>query len=135
MIVGLDIAKTSGIAILDKNGLVSVFKFTGDPIELLGYIKSKIESNSTVIIERHVHFRNAKTTRSLISRLGFIEWSLRSENHVVSDIFPGKGRKVLIEYYQSLGFTKDEYDAIILIHFHLSIFEPFSKIQRGDICK
>jgi len=133
MIVGLDIATSSGIATLDENNIVTVWTHKGDPIELLECIKAKINPWSTVIVEKHVHFRNAKTVRSLISRLGFIEWSLRSEGHLVVDIFPGKGRKALIEKYQLQGFTKDEYDAIILIHCYLKQMQvPFDKIVRGE---
>lgn len=130
MIVGLDIATSSGIALYDGEK-ICVTTFKGTPVELVDYIESIIPQNSTVIIERHVHFLNANTTRSLLERLGYVKYSLIKNGHAVSDLFPGKGRKQLIEAYKSVGYTKDELDAIILINAHLKqMNQPFQNIER-----
>ena len=131
MIIGLDLATRSGIAVLDGE-TITVSTHKGTPIELLSKIESIIrgERVEKVIIERHVHFLNAKTTRSLIGRIGYIEWSLRKNGHDVIDLFPKK-RKELIASYSALGYDKDEYDAIILINEWLARSEPFVDIRRA----
>lgn len=124
MIVGLDLATTSGIALYDDDE-VKVTTYKGTPIELLTKIESYLKPGSLCVIEEHKHFRNAKTTRSLLERNGFIFWSLVAKGYEVQKLFPGKGRLQLIKaYHDRYKLTKDEVDAIALINFHLQVFEP-----------
>ena len=129
MIFGLDIAKRTGIASYNhKTDEVFVTTFAGSPIELLGCVKSLLplpEFVEKVVIEKHVHFRNANTTRALLERLGYVKWSLQNFGYETVDLFPGRGRKFLTARYAYLGFDKDELDAITLLNAYLQREEPF----------
>lgn len=138
MLIGLDLATVSGVALAwSPNECVYVASIKGDPIVQLDQIRDMIieyrrgGENVNVIIEQHVHFRAAKTTRSLIERIGYTRYSLYNDGHNVNVIWPYKSRKAkLHNQYERRGFKKDETDALLLIHEGLSIFEPFSVVEH-----
>jgi hypothetical protein len=77
--VGLDLAKTAGMAILSEDlKRCVVYELKGTPYEQFYQIQNMIADDPAVwgIEELHI-FRNAKTVRSLAERVGFIKWMLK----------------------------------------------------------
>lgn len=120
MIAALDLSKNkTGVAIYEGPNDIQTFTIYGNPLHQFEQIKAAITPNATVLYEKHVHFRNAKVTRILNELNGYIHWRLFEEGYAVSEIFPGKGRKRLIEKYMEMGIEEDEADALTLINAHL----------------
>lgn len=135
MIIGLDLATTSGIAIFYDKSNVLVGKISGEPPTQLGIVRTflsgQARSTTHIVIEQHVYFRNAKTARSLMYRIGYTMWSLLADGYSAKAIWPYKARKhALNHYYMELGFDKDDSDALALIHEHLGDFTPFDQIGK-----
>jgi hypothetical protein len=128
MLITLDLALTSGIALYDGN-IVKVGTVRGTPIEQLKFVKNISTPDFVFVIEKHVHFRNAKTTRNLQSRIGYIQWSLIEWGANVVELFPYKARKHFSADYP-FGFSKDERDAVLLVHEYLDIWQTL-EIERG----
>jgi hypothetical protein len=77
--VGLDLAKTAGMAILSEDlKHCWVYELKGTPYEQFYQIQNMIANDPAVwgIEELHI-FRNAKTVRSLAERVGFVKWMLK----------------------------------------------------------
>jgi hypothetical protein len=77
--VGLDLAKTAGVAILSEDlKHCHVYELKGTPYEQFYQLQNIVCNQPAVwgIEELHI-FRNAKTVRSLAERVGFIKWTLK----------------------------------------------------------
>jgi hypothetical protein len=80
--LGLDLATISGIALWHPfTHTAEVVQVKGDPIETFAFLARVImpllgKFQPTVCMEQSHHFINAKTTRSLLERYGFIKYSL-----------------------------------------------------------
>ena len=127
-ILALDLAKNrSGLA-LYEDGIISTWNVgKNTPISLLDHIKETLQPGDVVIVEEHVHFRGAKTTRVLIELNGFVYWSLVCLGYDVIKLFPYKARKRMSDHYTNI--PDDEKDAVMLIHEHLDSFEPL-QVER-----
>ena len=77
--VGLDMAKTAGVAVLSEDlKHCWVYELKGTPFQQFYQIQNIVCNQPAVwgIEELHI-FRNAKTVRSLAERVGFIKWTLK----------------------------------------------------------
>jgi hypothetical protein len=102
---GLDIATTMGVALWEPESHVAlVTEVKGSPVEQYVYIYNNIiltnrkesyierwvqveDINKIVFtLEQLAYFRNAKTTRSLLERLGYIKYSLLSVGQEVNEV-------------------------------------------------
>lgn len=106
--MGLDTATTTGIAIYNTdNNIALVTLKKGSPIEQFIYIdvivktmfkfgRGHIDFTQIKFVFEELHnFRNAKTTRSLCERYGFLKYSLLKNSCQVSEIPPKMARSLL----------------------------------------
>ena len=80
--IGLDLATTAGIAVwIPEEGTARAYTTTGNPIRQLEFLHRRVFDNSLIEpiiigIEQLDCFRNAKTVRSLLERIGYFRYSL-----------------------------------------------------------
>lgn len=129
--IGLDIATISGIAIYSplKHAAV-VGQSKGEPIYQLDDIIAKSVPKNLVgysiqfVLEEPHHFQNATTTRSLISRYGYIKYSLMGLKYPVYEVNLNSARHWLgtktkkethllfTQYFRGDFLTSDHTDAL-----------------------
>lgn len=85
MILGLDVATVMGVCLYnDKTNYARVTQYKADPIEQFQRLENEILQyyayrELTVLMELPVHFRNADVTRKLLTRYGYIKYTLLSK--------------------------------------------------------
>lgn len=78
--------------------LAFVYEVIGNPIVQLDYLLNNIvgdPTRQTYVIERLHHFRNAKTTRSLLERYGYLFYGLAERGYQVQEASTEAARKFL----------------------------------------
>lgn len=95
--IGLDTALVTGIALwYPTENLALVTDIKGNPLEQFHWIYHLIPSGELcLVLEKMVHFRNAKTTRSLLERYGFLKYSFLDRDFRVEEVHPGLARKFI----------------------------------------
>jgi hypothetical protein len=134
--LGLDTATVTGVALLNPvSNSAIVYETKGIPNLQYKFIDNLLKGIEvtckahveTIAMEELRNFRNAKVTRSLLGRYGFILWSLRGMGYEVQEIAPKVARAKLnfrdkesvfrgfIPYLtSSLPFTSNHADALAL---------------------
>jgi hypothetical protein len=135
-IVALDIAKTMGVCFhKHPDGNFYCTAYSGTPqeqLEMLLDVLGDDVKNTLFFIEELNSFVNAKTTRSLLHRVGFIKLTLEKlgakvemVNAMAARKFLGaKNKKDVGNIFQALDFPKmtdDEADALAIMLFALDI--------------
>lgn len=134
MIVGLDIASTTGVAILFPNGEFISFTMTGDALYQLSLLYDNLSEDAIIIAEGLIDFRFPSAIRKLSSFHGFLTQSLLSLGCEVYLARPTNVRAVLgvkkakksakLELFDALKihvddsqckFTTDHSDAIAMV--------------------
>lgn len=101
MFIGLDIAQTMGVAVVTSDSpTILLAEVKGEPPEqeaVLAYLVSRYKSSyrQHFILEMPSHFRNAKTTRSLIERYGYLKYTLVTYDMDVNEFSPPVIRSAL----------------------------------------
>jgi|SRR5688500_5376130 len=133
--VGLDTAETMGVALYyPKNRLALVTEVKGTPIEQYIYITNNIllpigndKEQVLFIIEKLTNFLNAKTTRSLLERIGYLKYTLLSNGQLVEELAPTIARKtlgirsnkrtvqLLFQKYTEMKLSDNHTDALALV--------------------
>lgn len=133
--IGLDLATVSGIALYNPNNPeATVLEKKGDPVYLWNFLWGFTDGFRymgdpyTVVIEEIHDFRNAKTTRSLLERTGYIKYQFISLGvevimagpSEVRSFFNVKGKQALFDYMRehvhesTPYFTSNHSDALAL---------------------
>lgn len=130
--IGLDIATTTGISIYSpENNRAKVHQYTGTPNQLWTFIHGEVLHRyqfypvKNFVLEIPLHFRNAKTVRSLNQRYGYIRYSLQDYGHLASEMnlrevrgyFLAKNKEEMREYFKPMyrgkkAFTDNHSDAL-----------------------
>lgn len=132
-VLALDLAKArSGMAYYDGSKITTWNVGPSSPVLLYQGLAEFASTNpiDVVLIEEHVHFRSAKTTRVLIETNGYVYWSFVRDGYSVQKLFPFKSRKRMKDQY--LTIPDDERDAALLIHEHLGSFEPLLVERKSN---
>lgn len=140
--IGLDIATTTGIAIYNPmNFKAEVVQYKGEPVQLLGFLKTYVlhgsYHDSTFVLELPSSFRNAIVTRSLLTRYGFIKYSLMDYNYLpvevnlnsVRSYFQCKNKGEVKSYFKKMyrgkkTFTDNHSDALA-VAIYQSVMDGF----------
>lgn len=100
--VGLDTAKNMGVAFYrPDNHCVMTLELKGNPLQQLSSLKAlianheKIETELVFVFERLHNFLNANTTRDLLTRYGFLYYSLLQAGATVCEVSPRPARSAL----------------------------------------
>jgi Holliday junction resolvasome RuvABC endonuclease subunit len=125
LFVGLDIATKMGVAFVNFGSKkITTVVYKGTPqIQLERLVDVVGDFEGVVVrIETLVSFRNAKTTRSLLTRTGYISHSLENEKATIEYVTPTEARRFLgvktkaevKDFFNRFapGITDDEADAI-----------------------
>lgn len=136
--VGMDLATTAGVAVyIPITNQAIVFSAKAEPIDQFKRMLTSIQSISDHLrngvdmrldflycLERVHHFRNAKTSRSLIERYGFVKYALLMGEAKVVEVNLNSCRSWLkvktkeenfmyyMPYYRGSMFTSDHADAL-----------------------
>ena len=130
-ILALDLAQNrTGIARYDGTSLETWNIGKTTPIQLFELIRGEVSEGDVILIEEHVSFRNAKTTRILIELIGYVHWSFVCLGFEVIKLFPYKARKRMDDQYTDV--PDDERDAALLIHEHIGDFEAMALVRRRN---
>jgi hypothetical protein len=116
--IGLDTATISGIALwYPQTNRARVVQVKGDPIETFGFLIRTIMpmvkgKEQRLCMELTHHFQNAKTTRSICERYGFIKYSMRCNYPLlqIHEVGASEARK-------NLG-TKGKESTFMKLHSH-----------------
>lgn len=141
MIAGLDIATSTGVAIMQYKNSAKVYSVTGDPIFQADKIVGILLDNSVevVYVEQLTDFRFVKTIASLSERLGYISWLLKSDGYEIRIAnlnsvrrkleIPAIAKTLKESLYKSLqnftvqpaSLTSDHSDALALCLYHYGL--------------
>lgn len=140
--IALDLAKKAGYA-WNQADHVYVSSFVGSPIEQMYQVIQLLYNGYTkpILIEELMKFRNAKTTRSLLRRIGAIEAYLDLFGHEVefvnlrtvrADIEAKNKEEVQTILSRQAGFTltMDEADAAALLIWRGKLAIPALTFER-----
>lgn len=132
-IVGLDVATKCGVAIVNQTSKkITTLVYNGTPamqLESLVDLFGEDWNGITVRIESLQTFRNAVTTRSLLTRTGYLAYSLEKFGAKIEYVSPSQARKNLGVktkdevhklFSHVAGITNDETDAIAVAAFGLT---------------
>lgn len=94
--IGLDTATRMGVAIV-QGEKVGVMEIKGDPFTQWCALRSLLMScePAALVFEKQHNFLNAKTTRNLLERYGFLKYSLLSLHYRVEEVSPKVARHAL----------------------------------------
>lgn len=100
--VGLDIAETMGVAVWQPEiQRATVYEVKGNPVVQLIELGEQIliplgeEDKPLIAIELLTYLRNAKTTRSILERTGFLRHNLLNFGYTVEDVNLNTARRYL----------------------------------------
>lgn len=127
--IGLDVAQTVGIAVYDGDSAKVTDARSYPYIQLILIVRlaQKYILGGyliTFVMEQPVHFQNAKTTRELLGRYGYLRWSLIHNGYDVQEANLNSVRAFLkcktkravfdlmLPCYSGLSFTDDKSDAL-----------------------
>lgn len=132
-IIGLDVATKCGVAVVNFScKKITTLVYNGTPAMQLQSLLDLIGEdwdNVLVKIESLQTFRNAVTTRSLLTRTGYLAYSLEKLGATIEYVSPSQARKNLgvktkDEAHKLFahveGITNDETDAIAVALFGLT---------------
>lgn len=97
--VGLDTATVTGVAFWNpRMQVAAVVEFKGSPVEQLHSILGELpykKADVVFVLEKLYNFRNAKTTRSLLERYGYLKYTLIERGFRVEEVHPRMARNFL----------------------------------------
>lgn len=129
--IGLDVAETMGVAIVDDQSdthVVTSYKAT--PIRQLEYIIGGLlrqfnsDDEPYFVIERMHHQRNMRTVQSLAQRIGYLKYSLLAFGFACIEVGTSEARSLLgaknkvdtldyfVPFYWGFNLTSDHTDAL-----------------------
>lgn len=142
MLVALDVATNMGVVYKNVGGKFYCTTYKGTPIEqvemLLDVLGDDL-SNCTVFIEELNDFINARTVRSLLKRVGYIENSLvrrgaevKYFNAMSARKYVGAKKKADVhDMFSKYGLDPDQSDAMAIMCFATD--ENPTLIQEEDV--
>lgn len=127
--LGLDVAQTTGIAYYsgDSAKVTDVKGYPYNQFKLIArLIRKRLEYDEEVVVvmEQPVHFQNAKTTRDLLQRYGYLKWSLLHTGCKVLEVNLNSVRsflkcrtkqsvfELMLDFYVGSRLTDDMTDAL-----------------------